>query len=321
MGSSLLKFFAISAIVVFVMLCEGLNSAYAQYCIYCARPQNITTSSPPTETFQTGLQFQYVYRSHRTSDISLDRDEKVADSVANIYGLIHVVPDLSLEINAPIISRAYTRTLSESKVSTRETGIGDASLLGIYHIIETVNDQPYQWDIRGGLKLPTGDSGELKDERNVTLLNSGTLVRGRDLAFGSGSLDIPIGTRFTYQENGISSFADLGYIIKTEGDESYQYGNDLGIAAGLGVTAVQKPNGNLALGVIARFNNRGKDKLNGETLDNSGNSILTLGPTAQLSIREKFQFQVEVGVPSYRNGSGQQLLPDYLVQVQAIGKF
>lgn len=320
-----LKIVASAAACTLIFVCEGS----AQICSYCTRSFEFTQTQS-AQTVHTGVQFQYIYRSDavngdpfvRESTVANPKDEKVADTVLNAYAKYDIFERFSLEFNVPIISRAFTRILPTEKESGRNTGLGDLSTLGIFNILSpSANTDHLTWSIRGGVKLPTGDTDELGAESDSKIINSGTRVRGRDMTLGSGSFDFPLGTSLSYDDGHLFWFTDVGYLVKLEGDDSYQFGNELSATLGAAFLAAKGPKGDLKLGGVVRFNNREEDAIDGDTIANSGNSVLSVGPSAEVALGRSFIGHIDAGIPIFRDANGAQLLPDYQLNVSAVAFF
>jgi hypothetical protein len=298
--------------------------AAAQVCNYCARPFELTPTKK-ADRVHTGVQFQYIYRGYvegATANKETSKDEKVADTVINLYGQYDIDKDLSVEVNVPFISRAYSRYGPRENLSERETNLGDLVSIVSYNILSPrAKYDVITWQVRGGVKLPTGDSDYLRQEQDPSIYNSSTLVRGRDIAFGSGSVDIPLGTRVIYAEQGLFAFGDAGYILRTEGDYDYQYGNTLSLAGAFGGTVVSDARRSVRLAGVLRWDDRAQDSLSGSSVANSGNSVLALGPAIEAVFRDALQAHFEITTPVFRDANGAQLLPDYQLQISLLGYF
>lgn len=298
--------------------------AAAQVCNYCVRPFELAPTKK-SERVHTGVQFEYIYRRHiEGSNVNREtsKDEKVADTVINLFGQYDFDKNLSVEVNVPFISRAYSRYAPGENLSERETNIGDLVSIVSYNLLAPRSKYDYiTWQIRAGVKLPTGDSGYLQQERDPSIVNFSTLVRGRDIAFGSGSVDVPLGTRLVYAEDDLFAIGDAGYILRTEGDYDYQYGNTLSLAGAFGGIVVNKPKQSVRVAGILRWDDRAQDSLSGSSVANSGNSVLALGPAIEAVFRDTLQAHFEITTPVFRDANGAQLLPDYQLQISVLGYF
>jgi hypothetical protein len=311
-------------LLVALLLCGQSLPADAQVCNYCSRPLELSPTKK-AERVHAGVQFQYIYRGYvegETADRETSKDEKVADTVIDIFGQYDIDKNFSVEVNVPFISRAYSRYAPGENLSERETELGDLVSIAAYNLASPTNRYEHvTWQIRAGVKLPTGDSGYLSQEQDRAIVQSSTLVRGRDIAFGSGSVDVPLGTRVVYAEGPLFAMGDAGYIIRTEGDYDYQYGNTLSVAGALGGVVVNQQKRNVRLAGIMRWDDRAQDSLSGSSVANSGNSVLALGPSIEAVFHDLLQAHVEITAPVYRDANGAQLLPDYQLQVNVVGYF
>lgn len=109
------------------------------------------------------------------------------------------------------------------RIKTNDTqqinGIGDITILGFYNLVEKKNDslKNYQkFQVGAGLKLPTG---------NYNTENNGSINPSFQL--GTGSWDYTLATEYTLQHNKYGINLNANYIIKTENNKKYHFGNQL----------------------------------------------------------------------------------------------
>ena len=71
----------------------------------------------------------------------------------------------SLQANIPYIHRSFRRPNSTGNEEGSESGLGDAILVGKLLLLrKDTADSSFAWSLLGGLKFPTGDTAQLKDE-------------------------------------------------------------------------------------------------------------------------------------------------------------
>lgn len=170
----------------------------------------------------------------------------------------------SVQVSVPYLDRELD---GES-----ERGIGDAVALGVYRLYDTKN-RNVTIDVYAGIKMPTGDAGALKseaasadvhaaDEHHMVDMSAATASpakhgdemhmpaesttmtpaddeeadhhsSGHHLALGSGSWDALAGVIVRAGKGLWSSVLDIQYIVRTEGDYNYKYGNNTFAKAGV----------------------------------------------------------------------------------------
>src|SRR5215813_7370517 len=112
--------------------------------------------------------------SHRIGN----EGQYIDSSVSQVFVGYNVSERLSVQLNLPVIYRAYGSDAQHSTVS----GIGDLSLVGNFEVYEKLaEDYTFNWSVLGGVKFPTGDASKLgvPDDQ----LPEG--IGGHDIALGS----------------------------------------------------------------------------------------------------------------------------------------
>ena len=97
-------------------------------------------------------------------------------------------------------------------------GLGDITLIGLYSIYETKKDSTtftHKLNAGVGIKIPTGKF----DAAN----NLGTINQSFQL--GTGSWDYQLVAEYVIKRNQLGVNSMLNYVLKTENNKKYQYGN------------------------------------------------------------------------------------------------
>lgn len=135
------------------------------------------------------------------------------------------------------------RALDGGEIET--SGWGDLSLTASYRIQEESAASRVSLDLYGGVKMPTGDSDALSDEapseahegpghRAHHAVEAHTHhPHGHHMALGSGSWDFIGGIRAGARLDRWSADADAQYILRTEGDYAFTYGDQFTVRASL----------------------------------------------------------------------------------------
>lgn len=185
------------------------------------------------------------------------------------------------------------------------SGIGDAVILMKYNIINT---GPVLWTFGAGPKIPTGAS-------DVT--NNGILA-GADLQPGSGAWDGIFWSTLVHQPGSrksmnlslVSSFRLTGTNEDFRQSQSYQFGNELQVIAGISDRLLV---GTLLVDPSLSFRYRKalEDRVDNVELPNTGGKWIFIYPSIGLSITSKLRFNFGFELPLYANVSGTQLTPSY----------
>jgi hypothetical protein len=300
-----------------------VNSAWANPCQLCSANISRETfnNSENSNRLNLALQLQYDYKNdlyNEGEEVDSIDDELIATTLINLYGGWNFYENLILDLNVPIVSRANNYGTFEDRESNRDTTLGDVSAL-VRGIIFS-NDTPEEksaFSLRLGAKLPTGDDDLLKDGP-LNLISSN--IRGRDLATGSGSVDYIVGTNFFYDYGRLNNSFDLQYIFKTEGSGDYLYGNEFWAQAN-SMYALSTEANRLLVGVNAIYRQLDKDEYQDSKEDNTGSSMLFVGPSATLNLKDKFKVVFNYNLPVYVDSNGTQLLSAYILQASLVGKF
>jgi hypothetical protein len=130
----------------------------------------------------------------------------------------------------PVHKKIQISTLIPYHFHSRETttgnqsiaGIGDATLLAMYELLNTKNDSTSLSQVvqlGGGIKVPFGQFDET---------NNGSFNPSYQL--GTGSWDYIITTEYVIKKKQLGFNAMLNYTIKTENDRNYRFGNQTNYA-------------------------------------------------------------------------------------------
>lgn len=133
----------------------------------------------------------------------------------------------------PIVKKVQVSALIPYHFHNRETalgsdeisGLGDVTLLGMYDLYQTHKDSTvfiHKLQIGGGLKIPVGKF----DESNNGSVNPSYQV-------GTGAWDYLIATEYVIKRKKFGLNSMLNYVIKTENQKNYRFGNQFNYASTL----------------------------------------------------------------------------------------
>ncbi len=317
-----------------VVACAAWIPAVARACDLCA-----IYSATELRQSRTGLQLGIAEQF--TSYNTLQRDgEEVANPAGEwmnsfITQLVvgyRLKPRIGLQLNVPLISRYFRRQEASGVVHGDETGIGDMSLLGN---VEAYGDVTENGVIRltllGGLKLPSGNSRRIKEElaepspagtaaAGIGLHHGGAEqgseevasgIHGHDLALGSGSVDGVLGAHLFWSWKRAFVTGSLQYLLRTEGDFSYQYANDLIWSGGPGAFALVSHDYTLGVQAVISGESKGNDSLNGVKSSDTAITALYVGPGFLFTWGTSLGADLAADIPVVQNNSSLQIVPDY----------
>ena len=85
-------------------------------------------------------------------------------SVSQVFVGYNFTPRFGLQLNLPVIYRSFKRPEGFAINYGTESGIGDASLIGHFGILQMEHqDWSLSWTVLGGVKVPTGDSSRIAE--------------------------------------------------------------------------------------------------------------------------------------------------------------
>ena len=229
-----------------------------------------------------------------------------------------------VQMNVPIIFRAFERPAGFAIDQGTESGIGDVSLLANFTPLRLEHmHSTFNWNLFGGVKFPTGDSDRLKEEFNEVEVpgapESG--IHGHDLALGSGSYDGLVGTGIYGRYRRGFFNASVQYSIRSTGDFNYRYANDLMWSAGPGVFLVLEESWTAALQFVVSGEDKGLDEFNGAKAADTGLTSVYVGPQLNVTWSDKLSAQVGVDLPVLLNNTSLQAVPDYRIRAALTYRF
>ena len=238
----------------------------------------------------------------------------IDSSVSQVFAGYNLSDQLSLQLNLPVIYRAYGSDTQHGTVS----GIGDLSLTANFKAYEKLGDDfTFNWTVLGGVKFPTGDSAKLNTPDED--LPEG--IGGHDLALGSGSYDGIVGTGIYTRWKKAFLTASVQYAIRSEGDFEHQYANDLTWFGGPGVYLGLTHEYTVAFQVVVSGETKGKDTFSGVDDDDSAETLVYLGPQINFTWGSRLSAQLGADLPVFRDNSGVQVLPDYRIRAAVTWRF
>ncbi len=250
----------------------------------------------------------------------------------------HLVPGYNfssrfgLSLNAPIIHREFRRTqqFSPSGDIVDETGsitgLGDIAVIGRLNLFQKTK-MTYSMNVNllAGIKFPTGDTARLDDEVNSAYIDEANYGPGHqhgavggihqhDLTLGSGSYDGVFGLTSGFRWKRWFINNQIQYYLRTEG-HSYQFGDLFIVSGGPGVYVPLGEQSTFSLQGNVYYERNARDKLIGQTFNQTGLTVWYLGPLLTVTLGEHFSANASVDIPvKIFNEHGLQTVIDYRVR-------
>ncbi len=273
--------------------------------------------------------------------------ERLNSSITQFIGGYTFTPWLAAQVNLPLIVRDYRRQEAQGVVNGNETGVGDMSVVATGFPFSNVTEATVmRWSVMGGLKLPTGSPRRLKEELATSQPDSGipdpfnghpvpkaikyhntgsgsvqSGVHGHDLALGSGSTDVVLGTQLFGSWQRLYLTGAAQYVIRTEGSFGYEYANDLTWSGGPGVFGVLEHDYTMALQATISGESKGKDTLNGMAEADTARTGVYAGPEFVFTWGTSVAANLGIDISVVQNNAALQIVPDYRFRGGVIGRF
>jgi len=211
-------------------------------------------------------------------------------NTAQVWARIPMLKNVQLSVLLP-----YHFHFRDTKTGKQDIqGFGDATVLAMYRLYQTHKDSTFlvhTLQVGAGVKAPTGKFNET---------NSGSI--NPSFQVGTGSWDYILASEYTVKRKQIGLNTMLNYIIKSENQKFYRFGNQFNYA-GTFFYLYEKKSFSLApqiglAGEIYESNYQRKQKLK----DTSGYIVFSkIGVEVG---KDKFSFGINTMLPIHQNLSG-----------------
>jgi len=173
------------------------------------------------------LGVRYMYQHYKSKDGIFNNSPWIDEnfSTVQLWGRIPVNKKIEIMVMVPY------HFLNREKASGNQTldGMGDVTVMAFYNVLQSMNDSAsFQHKILlgAGVKAPTGKF----DNKNNGSVNP-------SFQLGTGSWDYNVAAEYIMRKDKWGLNSTLGYIVKTENDKKYQFGNQLNYGSTLFYTA------------------------------------------------------------------------------------
>ncbi len=318
--------------VVAACTCSAALIAQAQDCDRCVATNYLQSAFLQEVPNHIGLQLAYDYRHTMltgSTDTPNAADEKVATTLINLYYSQGLVEGTTLDVYLPFKSLAYTERPNYTYDSGRDSGLGDISLVLTQQIFGGLRDRKMvDWRVRGGVKLPTGDSSQLNNYPQAPVAPD---PQGRvyptsalypyDRAVGSGSVDWIVGSSYVVRYEDFFGVVDGQFIGRTAGENDFTFGNTVTVRVTPGYIFSYAKGNEFSILLDAAYRYDAQADYDGTTVADSGQTAFTMGPQLMGNFRNKVLASIGIALPIYQNVEGTQLASDYQILASVMTGF
>jgi hypothetical protein len=163
---------------------------------------------------------RYFNQSYKSTDGLYSNSPWYAENFNTIQVWARFPVVKNFQVSALLPYHFHNRETASGKQSI--SGIGDATVLGMYKIYQTHKDSTvlvHTLQLGGGVKIPFGKF----DQANNGSVNPSYQV-------GTGSWDFLLATEYVVKRKQFGLNTMLNYVIKTENEKQYRFGNQFNFA-------------------------------------------------------------------------------------------
>lgn len=310
-----------------------LLAGSASACDLCAVYSAQLAHAQGASGWYAGISEQYSrYDELRSGGDRIDEDggQYLKSSITQLFLGYGLSDRWSLQLNVPLIDRSYLR-LEHDGAADRgsESGLGDVSVLAQFLAVQRMSDDStFNWRLLAGLKLATGDSDrlaeELDEDHHGALKHDDGIpsgVHGHDLALGSGSTDVLLGSTLSGRQGLWLYGAELQYAWRTEGDYDYQVGNDLQWALAAGRYLALDDDHSWSLQLRLTGEHKRFDELSGERMGDTRQRTLALGPQLAATWGARQALEIGFELPLDQDVSEVQITQGWRMRAAWVTRF
>ena len=317
---------ALSAVVL------GILAVPAYACDLCAVYTAQLADGQGSEGWFAGVAEQYTRydQLREDGDRIPDGGQYLKSSVTQLVLGYGINTRWTVQANLPYIDRQFKRPEGDGFDRGSVSGIGDVSLTAQY-LAYRHDDEDSTFTLRllGGLKFGTGDSDRLREELDEDHHDDGDEhgdsipngIHGHDLALGSGSTDIILGTSIFGRQGRWLYSGEAQYALRSQGDIDYEYGDDLQWSFGVGRYLSLKHQSTMALQALLSGEDKQFDHLAGERAEDTKQQAVYLGPRLSNTFGTRYSLDLRMDFPISRDNSAIQISPGWRARAAFVAHF
>lgn len=244
---------------------------------------------------------RYLKQSYSSKDGIFDNSPWIDENFNTIQAWTRIPVSSKIQISGLIPYHFNERKWSEKTEDI--AGLGDITLIGLYSIYETHKDSTvfiHKLNAGVGIKIPTG---KFDAANNLGVIN-------QSFQLGTGSWDYQFVTEYVIKKKKLGLNSMINYVLKTENDKKYQYGNQFNYASTLFYLFESKNEIKIApqLGIAGEIYQSNKQY--GLELPNTSGDIM-FGKLGFEAGKDRFSLGVNAMLPIVQNLSNGNMEANY----------
>jgi len=312
---------------------------YARACDLCS-VYTASMAHGQASGWYAGISQQFTRYDQLRDDghrVHADSGQYLDSSITQLLVGYGISDRFSLQLNLPYIHRSYRRPGHHGNETGTVSGLGDTTAIAQYALLRHHDeDRALVWRALAGVKFATGDSDRLREERDeghhdahahVTAKHGGvddgpaSGIHGHDLALGSGSTDVLVGTSLFARTGRWFGSAEAQYAIRRRGDFDYRYGNDLQWTVSAGRYLVLEHDRSVTLQLNLAGEDKTGDDVAGERAGDTRLRMLYAGPQLGFTFGPRWSLELRAEAPVHVDNSAIQTTAGWRARASLVAAF
>ena len=269
-------------------------------------------------------------------EFSMSDPDYLLSSITHVVPTYNFSPRFGLSLNLPTVYRSFKRrevrysTTGPSQLTVEEgdeLAFGDMALVARWTAWEK-SEMEYGvvLNLLGGVKFPTGDTDRVEDEVEQARIYDSLLppntphdplghsisgVHQHEISPGSGSFDGIFGVTLNTRWQRFFFNSQVQYYLRTEGEDTFEYGDELMVSGGPGVYALLNDSFTLSFQALAVYDTLARAELLGRKSDSTGMTAWYMGPLMTVTWGERFSANAGGDIPLRIVNNGFQNVPNF----------
>jgi len=270
------------------------------------------------------------------TELSMNDPDYLDSSITHLVPTYNFSSRFGLSLNVPVVYRSFKRREVRYSTSGPPRSVvedddllafGDLALVARWTAWEK-NEMEYGvvFNLLGGVKFPTADTDRIQDEVEQARIydtlvppphdplgHSISGVHQHEISPGSGSFDGIFGATLNTRWKRLFFNSQVQYYLRTEGEDTFEYGDELMISGGPGGYALLKDSFTLSVQALAVYDTLARTRLLGRKSDYTGMTAWYMGPLVTVTWGERFSANAGADLPLSIANNGLQNVPDFRV--------